>query len=196
MPHYEVLGADATTGQEMRLMVEAATPEDAGAFARVHYNLLVSEVTETPAGSAVADSPRSNSAEGGPARPATPPPGQPQTLDYRTTGLKQAADVPPHYRVILWRARMLRVLGYMGYTIGGLFLLAALSLFFLAAGNRTGGGGIVGAILVASAPATAGIGLCLFGFLLHTAAEILIAFRDIARNSFALNSEYQSSRGQ
>lgn len=181
MPHWNVEGADAGTGHDRVVTVEAQTQKDAEQAAR-KMGMVVSAVhravTRTPAEAldemvgSVINTPFQPQADVDTAVSEAP-----QVVQYRSPGA--VAGPAPTYTGLKLGASILSVFAILYYVLAVL----AVVLSLIPASNPQGvptnvmwwsvAGGIV-----------AGVTLGMIGAFLHTASAACLALRDIARNSF------------
>lgn len=155
--------ADANTGREFSLIVDADSQTDAEALAR-KKGLLVSEII----------------AAGEPAIDKQLAAATDQIRKVDPVGYAIARDSLPDYRGLRWGATALRIIAYLCYLLG---MFALISIFLEI--YKYGSSGLVGAAWLSSI-----FQLVMFlwplvlGLFFHVLAEACTALRDIARNSF------------
>ncbi len=186
MRRFQVLGANADTGQDLQLLVEAASPDEAAHLARTEYNMLVSEVQELPAPSPAAPE-AVPSVGSGPVRPASP------ILDYRTPSHPQPKSPVPHYGALLWAGRYFRAGATVWYLLAIVCLLAttvrgAFDFYDVLRPTLPAPFGMtpLQATLTVIVGLVGSYVLGLIGLFIHVQGEKLQALRDLARNSFGL----------
>lgn len=157
--------ADANTGKEFSLIVDADSQSDAEAQARKR-GLLVSEVIA--AGEPAADKPVPDN--GTEIRKVDP-------VDYAI-----ARSGVPDYRGLRWGATAFRIIAWLCYVLG---ILALLMVIVESYANRSGGFASLINYLVQT---TTALWPLVLGILFHVLAEACTALRDIARNSFRAES--------
>jgi hypothetical protein len=199
---WKVEGADAATGNEIRITVEAFTREEAETKARYNGILVasVSPLVPEPAPPlayeskpvqpalvdpmATPDDEDLESAElqelAAVARSIAPP----QPIDYRTPGMNPPAI--PEYQDIVTGAQWLNVLS-MFVAVVGWFCIAGGCVFFVI--NVIQDGGIVLSMFSAVTAVGVGGGLIVVAALVRTCSSLAMAVRDIARNSHLSRSE-------
>lgn len=156
--------ADAKTGQEFSLIVDADSQADAEAQAR-KKGLLVWEII--PAGEPAAVDRQS---------PAT----ETQIRKVNPVDYAIARSEVPDYRGLRWGASALRIMAYLCYVLGILALISIVLEIY-----KYGSNTFAGAVWLSSV-----FQLVMFlwplvlGLFFHVLAEACTALRDIARNSF------------
>jgi hypothetical protein len=182
---WQVHGADARTGNEVVVTIDAPTVDAAEDEAR-RMGLLVAAVK-----GAVARSAADRLAEmvGEPRREASSVP-SPALLDYRgvptsarpSAGALRVPQVPvvPNYIGLQLAAIVLFSFALLGYVFAVVQLMIGGAVLMSATRGGNSAGGVIGflfSLSMALAPA-------IFAALLHGLAAICVAVRDIARNSF------------
>ena len=185
---WHVTAADAQTGEDRTILVEAATAADAEVRAR-HAGYLVSHVAPAPeAVAAVAPPPAAQAdplAELAAAvtRPAAAAAAPATALAYQPPVKVRSPDVivaAPEYWGLRFGSTAFLVFAGLFYLAGLLALLAAFASL-LSSLAYTSGWGVVaafGQLLVSLWPLA-------LGTVFHAASSACLALRDIARNSFA-----------
>lgn len=154
--------ADANSGQEFSLIVDADSKGDAETVAR-KKGLLVSEIIA--AGEPAVD--KQSPAAGAEIRKVDP-------VDYAV-----ARSEVPDYRGLRWGATVFRILAYLCYVLGVLALAVLIFETYLS------GSGISGLTWLSNLLQTIVVlWPVVLGVLFHVLAEACTALRDIARNSF------------
>ena len=156
--------ADATTGQEFSLIVDADSQADAEAQAR-KKGLLVSEIIAAGEPAATDKQSPDNESQ---IRKVDP-------VDYAIAG-----NTVPDYRGLRWGATAFRILAYLCYVLG---ILALLMVIVESYATSAGGFGSLISISYLVQTAVA-LWPLVVGILFHVLAEACTALRDIARNSF------------
>ena len=153
--------ADANTGQEFSLIVDASSQSDAEAQAR-KKGLLVSEII----------------AAGEPAAADKRPSEETQIRKVDPVDYAIAGSSVPDYRGLRWGATAFRVLAYICYILG-ILAVATIILEMYSLRGVSGLGWLSSLIQTTFAlwPLVAGV-------FFHVLAEACTALRDIARNSF------------
>jgi hypothetical protein len=159
---WKVEGADAETGADRAIDVEADNEDQATAFARLG-GILASSVTRVPGSGNHADHLAMIATQALPVSYATPR--RIVTVpDY--TGLKLASS-------------MLMILAILAYVLGGLMIVIAVLAIIGGAATRSGAGLIGGLFSFVSSASP-----IIAGAIMHGMAASCTALRDIARNSF------------
>lgn len=154
--------ADANTGKEFSLIVDADSQTDAEAQAR-KKGLLVSEII----------------AAGEPAEKQPPTEAQIRKVDPVDYAI--AGSTVPDYRGLRWGALSLRIIAYLCYVLGILTLVSnVLEIYKYGPGSAAW---ITGALSFAMY-----FWPLVLGIFFHVLAEACTALRDIARNSFRAES--------
>lgn len=160
--------ADANTGREFSLIVDADSQSDAETVAR-KKGLLVSEIIAAGEPAAAEKPIPANGTE---IRKVDP-------VDYAI-----ARSEVPDYRGLRWGATALRIIAYLCYLLGILALISiVIEIYKNGSGALASGAWITSAfeLVVFLWPLAAGI-------FFHVLAEACTALRDIARNSFRAES--------
>ncbi len=160
--------ADANTGREFSLIVDADSQSDAETVAR-KKGLLVSEIIAAGEPAAVDKQSPADEAQ---IRKVDP-------VDYAI-----ARNTVPEYRGLRWGASALRIMAYLCYVLGVLTLISIVLEIY-----KYGSSALAGAAWLSSI-----FQLAMFlwplvlGLFFHVLAEGCTALRDIARNSFRAES--------
>ena len=182
---WDVSAADAHTGEQRTLVVEAGSAVEAEARARGAGYLVSSATPAAPAATVAGPADAlSQLAAAAHARPETvpyrPPPGA------RHAGSE--AVVVPDYLGLRFAAFALSIFAGLAYVAGGLMVLAAIFTLLTSTGSST-------SVRVRSNPPSPGLMAGLIslllslwplaaGAMLHGFSAAFLALRDIARNSF------------
>jgi hypothetical protein len=181
MRQWTIEGADSATGEDRILSVEAMSREDAEQFAR-EQGILVSEVHESVTSdsleqlsAAAADRSRMRGHAAPVVQYATPAPYR------RTTSI-------PEYEGITKGARLLKssasTYAFMAFAAYALAVLCVVGSILAVVMNQAKTDIIATALISAVALFAVGIGLQNRATMIRLQAELALATRDIARNSF------------
>lgn len=182
MPRWNVEGADARTGHDRVVTVEAHSQKEAEQAAR-KMGLVVSEVyqavTKTPAealdemvGSAI----NTPTATAPPHAAAVPEASK--VVQYRSPG-SEAGPVPA-YGGLKLGSSLLSVFALLYYVLAAVIIVAG--LLSISASAATGWSGE--AAVAAIGALAMGLTAAMVGVVLHAVSAACLALRDIARNSF------------
>lgn len=159
--------ADANTGQEFSLIVDADSEADAEAVAR-KKGLLVWEII----------------AAGEPAAAEKQSPAEAQIRKADPVDYAIARREVPEYRGLRWGATALRIVAYLCYLLGTLALVWNVLEIY-----RYGSGGLGSMGWLSSVfQMVMFLWPLVLGLFFHVLAEACTALRDIARNSFRAES--------
>jgi hypothetical protein len=180
---WQVIGADAQTGEDRVFLIEAAAAGDAEAAVR-RAGYLVSQVTptaQTVAAPRVSDhvDPLAELAAATAPAPALPPP---TALPYRSPVGTRRSDVTavPEYWGLRFGSTAFLVLAGLCYLAGLLGLLLGFGMLVQSLSYQSGLG-----VLGSFAQFLLSLWPLAVGTVFHAASSACMALRDVARNSFS-----------
>lgn len=174
---WQVVAADAQTGEESAFVVEAATPAAAEAQAR-GAGYLVSQVTPASQGAVSPAGERPDALAELAAAAATGPATLPYRPPVNAPGTDAAAAAPEYWGLRFGSVAFL-VIACLCYLAGAFGVLLGLGALLNSLGQASGPGAMAafGSFLLSISPLAAGT-------MFHAASSACLALRDIARNSF------------